>query len=142
MALVYQTGRDLTINIGGTNYKDVASGVTLAVDENQFTGEVISGRFTKHIDRSGTLTVELFQDWSSTTSTGTPTNNSVCKALWSAALTAPNTSLAFTMTCGGISIAGFVFPAFPDMGGSATDALTTSVTLNIDFTGTNTLTLT
>lgn len=140
MALVYQTGRDLTLSIGGIDYKDVASGATLAVEENQFTGEVISGRFTKHIDRSGTLTAELFQDWSSTGSGGA--NTSVCKALWSAALTAPNTSLTFSMSVGGVSIAGKAFPSFPDMGGSAVDALTTSVTLALDFTGTNTLTLT
>lgn len=140
MALIYQTGRDLTLTINSVTYSDVASGATLAVEENRFTGEVISGRFTKHIDRSGTLTVELYQDWGSTSS-GT-TNNSVCKALWSAALTAPNTSLAFTLACGGVSIAGKVFPSFPDMGGSATDALTTSVTFDIDFTTGNTLTIT
>lgn len=136
MALVYQTGRDLTLTINSVTYADVAAGVTLAVEENQFTGEVISGRFTKHIDRSGTLTVELYQDWTSTSPA------SVCKALWSAAATAPNTGLAFTLAIGSTNIAGKVFPNFPEMGGNATDALTTSVSMVIDFTGTNTLTLT
>ena len=136
MALVYQTGRDLTITINSVEYKDVAAGATLAVEENQFTGEVISGRFTKHIDRSGTLTVELYQDWSSTSPA------SVCKALWSAAATSPNTSLSFSLGVSGTTITGKVFPNFPEMGGNATDALTTSVSLAIDFTGTNTLTLT
>jgi hypothetical protein len=136
MALVYQTGRDLTLTINSVTYIDVAAGATLAVEENQFTGEVISGRFTKHIDRSGTLTVELYQDWSSTSPA------SVCKALWSAAATSPNTSLSFTLGVSGTTIAGKVFPNFPEMGGNATDALTTSVTLAIDFTGANTLTLT
>ena len=139
MALVYQTGRDLTLTINGTQYQDVAAGATLAVEENQFTGEVISGRITKHIDRSATLSVELYQDWSSTSSV--PANNSVCKALWSAAATSPNTSLTFVLGISGITITGKVFPNFPEMGGNATDALTTSVSMVVDFTGANTLTI-
>ena len=38
MALVYQTGRDLTLTINSVTYTDVAAGATLAVEENQFTG--------------------------------------------------------------------------------------------------------
>jgi hypothetical protein len=135
MALVYQTGRDLTLTINSVTYTDVAAGATLAVEENQFTGEVISGRITKHIDRSATLSVELYQDWSSTSPA------SVCKALWSAAATAPNTGLTFVLGCSGITITGKVFPNFPEMGGNATDALTTSVSMVVDFTGANTLTI-
>jgi hypothetical protein len=38
MALVYQTGRDLTLTINSVTYTYVAAGATLAVEENQFTG--------------------------------------------------------------------------------------------------------
>lgn len=136
MALEYRTGRDLSISINSVTYNNVSQSAVLAIEPNIVTGETIGQRYRKAIDRSGTLTVDLVQDWGSTTP------NSVCKALADAYLTAPNTSLAFTMSCGGVSIAGKVFPTMPEMGGNATDVLTTSVTLEIDFTGANTITIT
>jgi hypothetical protein len=132
MALKYVTGRDLTLTINSVTYANVASGVTLTLENNQQTLETLGGRKYTSIDKTGTLQVELYQDWGSTSPA------SVCEALWSATNTAPDTALAFTFTANGKSFTGNVFPNFPVAGGNATDALTTSVSFVVQ-TGSVTL---
>lgn len=123
MALVYVTGRDLTLTINSVTYSNVASGVTLTVENNQQVLEKVGGRAYKTIDKTATLQVELYQDWGSTSPA------SVCEALWSAANTAPDTAIAFTFTANGKSFTGNVYPNYPVAGGNATDALTASVSM-------------
>ncbi|NCX55768.1 MAG: hypothetical protein EBW87_01005 [Burkholderiaceae bacterium] len=135
MALVYRTGRDLSITVNSVTYNNVCQSATLSVEPNVVTGETIGQRYRKHIDRTATLTMDITQDWGSTSP------NSIAKILADAYLTAPDTSLAFSMACGGVTISGKVFPAMPEMGGSATDVLTTTVALEVDLTGANTLTI-
>jgi hypothetical protein len=85
MALTYVTGHDLSLSIDGDSYDDVAASVTLAVEPNQQTLEVLSGRAYKTIDYTATLSVELYQDWGSTSPA------SVCEALFDAAGAAGDT---------------------------------------------------
>ena len=121
MALTYVTGHDLALTIDSVSYDDVAASVTLAVEPNQQTLEVLSGRAYKTIDYTATLSVELYQDWGSTSPA------SVCEALFDAAGSAGDTGIAFSFTAGGSSFTGDIFPNFPEAGGAATDALTVTV---------------
>jgi hypothetical protein len=121
MALTYVTGHDLSLEIDGDSYDDVAASVTLAVEPNQQTLEVLSGRAYKTIDYTATLSVELYQDWGSTTPA------SVCEALFDAAGSAGDTGIPFEFTANGSVFTGDIFPNFPEAGGAATDALTVTV---------------
>jgi hypothetical protein len=121
MALTYVTGHDLALTIDGDSYDDVAASVTLAVEPNQQVLEVLSGRAYKTIDYTATLSVELYQDW------GSSSPASVCEALFDAAGAAGDTPIAFTFSAGGSDFTGNIFPNFPEAGGAATDALTVTV---------------
>lgn len=121
MALTYVTGHDLSLTIDGDSFDDVASSVTLSVEPNQQTLEVLSGRAYKTIDYTATLSVELYQDWGSTSPA------SVCEALFDAAGAAGDTPIAFSFTAGTSVFTGDIFPNFPEAGGAATDALTVTV---------------
>lgn len=123
MALEYVTGRDLSLTINSVQYNDVAASVVLSTEINQQVLEVLSGRAYKTIDSTATLTVELYQDWGSTTPA------SVCEALWDAANSAPDTPIAFSFDANGSTFTGDVFPVKPDAGGAATDALTVTIEL-------------
>jgi len=129
MARVFTTGKGLTLTIGGTTYTDVASSVTLAETINRATLEPISGQTDVYISTDATLSVEMYQDWDSS-GTGT---TSVCDALYAAAASAPNTSLAFSFLTktGGKTFSGNVWPEKPNVGGSSTEALTTSLTFKV-----------
>jgi len=67
----------------------------------------------------------MYADWGTT--------NSLCEALASAALTAPDTSLTFTAVYVGpnatTTLTGKVFPAIPPFGGEGAAAAQTSFTL-------------
>lgn len=126
MALEYVTGRDLSLTIDGDTYNDVAASVVLSTEINQQVLEVLSGRAYKTIDSTATLTVELYQDWGSTTPA------SVCEALWDAANSAPDTAIAFSFDANGSTFTGDVFPVKPDAGGAATDALTVTIELVVE----------
>jgi hypothetical protein len=127
MATTAITGRSLTLTIGAKTYADQSASVTLNLANNQQVLEVLSGRVYKTVDYSGTLDVEMFADWGVT--------SGLCAQLWDAAKSAPDTSLSFSFVAGSSpysTIAGKVFPAFPPQGGSATDVLSTTVSLVID----------
>jgi hypothetical protein len=135
MALIYAHGHDLTLTINSVNYQDVAASATLTVENDQQVIETLSGRSYKTVSKSGTLDVELYQDWVSTSS-GT-TSNSVCKALWNLANTAPDTSIVASLKVNGVTGTSTVytfnvFPVFPPLGGAANDVLTTSVSFVVE----------
>jgi hypothetical protein len=125
MALEYVTGRDLSLTINSVTYNDVAASVVLSTETNQQVLEVLSGRAYKTIDQTATLTVELYQDWGSTTPA------SVCEALWTATSSAPDTGIQFSFDSNGAVFTGEVMPMYPDSGGAATDALTVTVELMV-----------
>jgi hypothetical protein len=122
MAII--TGRDLSLTIDSEEYDDVASSVTLTQDLERNKYDVLSGSKYRTIDETGTLSIELFQDWGET--------GSVCEALWSAADTDPDTSLPFTFTANGGTFTGDVFPVKPAAGGAAPGELTVTVELTVD----------
>ena len=120
------TGSDLTLTIATIPYNDQAASVTLSLANDQQQFEVLTGTSYKTLKTTGTLSIELMQDFGKA-------SGSVCEALWNAAKTAPDTTLAFTFVANtGATFTGNVYPAFPDAGGSASDALMATVELVID----------
>jgi hypothetical protein len=115
----------MTLTINSVSYADQASTVTLEMENNQQVLEVLSGRAYKTVDRTATLNVELFLDDSA--------SPGIISALWDAAKTSPDTSLAFSFDVGpGDTFTGNVFPVFPTVGGAATDVLTTSLSFIVE----------
>jgi hypothetical protein len=126
MATTIITGQDLTLTINSVAYNDQAINATLTLENDRQEFDVLSGTVYKTIKTTGSLSVELMQDWGIA-------SGSICEALWNAANTAPDTSLAFTFVANtGATFTGNVFPSFPDAGGTAPDALTATVELTID----------
>jgi hypothetical protein len=124
MPATYITGRNLTLTINTVSYADQASNVTLELENNQQVLEVLSGRAYKTVDKTATLNVEMFLD--DTSSPG------IISAIWDAANTAPDTSLAFSFDVNGDTFTGNLFPTFPTVGGAATDVLTTSISFIVE----------
>ena len=120
----YITGRDLTLTIDGDSYDAQASTVTLTVEKNQATLEVLSGRAYKTIDQMATLSVEMFADWGAA--------GSVCDQLWDKALANPDTPIAFSFDANGSTFSGNVFANYPVAGGGAVDVLTATVELVVE----------
>ena len=120
----YITGRDLTLTINSLPYDAQASTVTLTTENNQAVLEVLSGRAYKTIDKTATLSVEMYSDWGSV--------DSLCDALWDAAKATPDTSLSFSFDANGSVFTGTVFPNYPIAGGGAVDVLTTTVELIVE----------
>lgn len=121
------TGRDLTLTIATTAYDAQATSVTLTNEHTIETYQTLDGRAYKAIDDSWTLDVEMLADWGAT--------GSLCEAMWSACESAPNTTLAVSLTAAtGAVFACNVLPVFPSVGGSAPGAQT--VTLSMQVVGT------
>ena len=121
------TGRDLTLTIATTAYDAQATSVTLTNEHTIETYQTLDGRAYKAIDDSWTLDVEMLADWGAT--------GSLCEAMWSACESAPNTTLAVSLTAAtGAVFACNVLPVFPSVVGSAPGAQT--VTLSMQVVGT------
>jgi hypothetical protein len=119
MATSIITGRDITFTIDGDNFDAQATSATLTIDSTVNTYQTLDGKAYYTTDTQGTFNVELLQDFGAATS--------VCEALWSAAASAPNTALPVTFTVNGVAYVFQVQPIFPDLGGTAPDALTASL---------------
>lgn len=118
------TGRDLALTIDSDVYDDAASSCTIELTLDRQEYDVLSGTVYKTIKTTGTLTVDLYQDWNAV--------SSLCEALFTAAKTAPDTPLAFSMVANtGATFTGSVLPTYPTAGGTAPDALTASVVFTI-----------
>lgn len=118
------TGRSLTLTIDGDTYTGQVTSALVETTANQITVETLTGREYKTIDNSSTLTIDLIQDWGAV--------SSICEGLKSAYDSAPDTSLAFTLSGNGASATGNIFPLAPAFGGNSTDVLTTSITFVVD----------
>jgi len=119
MATSIITGRDITFTIDGDNFDAQATSATLTIASTVNTYQTLDGKAYYTTDSQGTFNVELLQDFGAA--------NSVCEALWNAAASAPNTALPVTFTVGGVAYAFSVQPIFPDLGGTAPDALTATL---------------
>lgn len=119
MATNIITGRDITFTIDGDNFDAQATSATLTIDSTTNTYQTLDGKAYYTVDTQGTFAVELLQDFGA--------NNSLCEALWNAAANAANTTLPILFTVNGVAYTFTVMPVFPDLGGTAPDALTASL---------------
>ncbi len=125
------TGRDLVVTIATTNYDAQATSATLAVDSTVETYQTLDGKAYKHIDDQWTFDISMLADWGA--------SGSLCEALWTACETAPNSTLAVSMTAVTGAVFAFnVMPVFPNVGGSAPDAQTVDLSFVVVGTPTET----
>ena len=118
------TGRDLVLTIAAANYDAQASSVSLSNEHTIETFQTLDGRAYKAIDDQWTLEVEMLADWG--------VASSLCEAMWTACETAPNTTLAVSLTATtGAVFTCNVLPVFPSVGGAAPDAQTVSLSLTV-----------
>lgn len=131
MATTVITGRDLSVTIATKNYNEQATSATLSGDVTIETYDTLFGKAYRSIDKQWTFDVEMLADWGAT--------DSLCEALWSAAETAPNTTLAISLTAVTGAVFAFnVLPIFPSVGGSSPDAQTVSLSFTVVGTPTET----
>jgi hypothetical protein len=125
------TGRDLTLTIASANYDAQATSATLSNSPTIETYQTLDGKAYKHIDDQWTFDVEMLADWGAA--------SSLCEALWSACESAPNTTVAVSLTAVTGAVFAFnVMPVFPSVGGSAPDAQTVSLSFTVVGTPTET----
>ena len=125
------TGRDLTLTIASAAYDAQATSVTLVNSPTIDVFQTLDGKAYKHTDDQWTLNVELLADWGAT--------SSLFEAMWSAAESAPNTTLAVSLTAAsGAVFACNVLPVFPGVGGTAPSAQTDTWALTVVGTPTET----
>ena len=111
------TGRDLVLTIATVNYDAQATSAVLANSPTVETYQTLDGKAYKHIDDQWTFDVSMLADWGAA--------SSLCEALWTACETAPNTTLAASLTAATGAVFAFsVMPVFPAVGGAAPDAQT------------------
>jgi len=117
MATTIVTAREITFTLATVNYDAQTTSVVLSNAPVITTYQTLDGKAYKHIDDQWTLTVALLADWG--------VASSLFEAMWNAANSAPNTTLAVSLTTTtGAVFALNVFPVFPNAGGTAPDAQT------------------
>lgn len=132
MATTVITGRDISLTIDSKTYGDQVTSTTLKTDLERNAYETIDGKVFFALDTTATISVTMLADWGAT--------NSICEAMWTAASSAPNTSLAYTFTAAtGAVFTGNVYPSFPDASGTGKDAQ--SITFVLQGTAKPTLTI-
>jgi hypothetical protein len=118
------TGRDLVLTIATVNYDAQTTSVTLVNSPTIDIYQTLDGKAFKHTDDLWTLNVELLADWG--------VASSLFEAMWTAADTAPNTTLAVSLTATtGAVFACNVLPIFPTVGGAAPGAQTDTWALTV-----------
>ena len=118
------TGRDLVLTIATVNYDAQTTSVTLVNSPTIDVFQTLDGKAYKHTDDQWTLNVELLADWGIA--------SSLFEAMWTAADTAPNTTLAVSLTAAtGAVFACNVLPVFPSIGGAAPGAQTDTWALTV-----------
>jgi len=122
------TGNTLTLTIGGDAYTAQVTAVTVTREDSQESFDALGKRVYKTITFPYTMDVTILPDWGAT--------GSLCQSLTSAALSAPDTSLAFVLKVEEGSaeetvVEGSVFPEVVETGGTGFEV--TPVT--ISFTG-------
>ena len=127
MATTVITGRDITLTIASTSYDAQVTSAVLANTPTIDVYQTLDGRAYKHTDNQWTFTVELLQDWGAT--------SSLFEAMWAAAESAPNTTLAVSLTAATGAVFAFnVLPVFPAAGGAAPGAQTDTWTMTVTGT--------
>jgi hypothetical protein len=125
------TGRDLVLTIASTNYDAQATSATLSNSPTIDTYQTLDGKAFRHIDDQWSFSVEMLADWGA--------SGSLCEALWTACESAPNTTLAASLTAATGAVFAFnVMPVFPSVGGAAPSAQTVSLEFTVVGTPTET----
>ncbi|CAB4191042.1 hypothetical protein UFOVP1215_3 [uncultured Caudovirales phage] len=120
MATTVITGRDLVLTIATVNYDAQATSAILTNAPVIDTYQTLDGKAYKHIDDQWTFDVEMLADWGAA--------SSLAEALWTAADSAPNTTLAVSLTATTGAVFAFnVMPVYPSVGGAAPGAQTLSL---------------
>jgi len=131
MATTVITGRDLTLTIATTNYDAQATSAVLSNSPTIDAYQTLDGKVFRHIDDTWTFDVEMLADWGA--------SGSLCEALWTATETAPNTTLAASLTAATGAVFAFnVLPVYPSAGGAAPSAQTVSLSFTVVGTPTET----
>ena len=132
MATTVITGRDISLTIDSKAYGDQTTSTTLQTSLERNAYETIDGKVFYALDTTATLSITMLADWGAA--------SSLCEAMWTAASSAPNTSLAYTFTAAtGAVFTGNVLPVFPDASGTGKDAQT--ITFVLQGTAKPTLTI-
>ena len=114
------TGRDVSFTIASTQYSSQATSATLTVETTINTYQTLAGKAYFTTDTQGSFAVEMLADWGAA--------SSLCEALWTAAIDAPQTPLLVSLTADTGAVFTFdVQPIQPSAGGSAPDAQTVSL---------------
>jgi len=112
------------MTIATVNYDAQATSAMLSNSPTVTVYQTLDGKAYKHIDDQWTFDVEMLADWGAT--------GSLCEALWTAWETAPNTTLAASLTAATGAVFAFnVMPVVPSIGGSAPDAQTVSLSFTV-----------
>ena len=125
MATTVITGRDISLSFtGGTDIEAQATSAILTKVNDRQVYQTLDGEAYKTTNISATFELEMLADWGKT--------NSVCEALWTAAETAPDSTITMTLTSATGAVFAFdAFPEFPTAGGAGTDAQTVSFTFTV-----------
>jgi hypothetical protein len=114
------TGRDVSFTIASTQYSSQATSAILTVDTTINTYNTLQGKVYFTTDTQGSFAVEMLADWGAA--------SSLCEALWTAAIDAPQTPLLVSLTADTGAVFTFdVQPIQPSAGGTAPDAQTVSL---------------
>jgi len=129
------TGQDLTLTIAGDVFDAQTISTTFTYTPNREVLETLDGPVYKTLTFEYSLDVNMYSDWGTT--------SSLAEALASIALSAPDTSVAFTLVCVGpnatTTVSGNVFPEVPPMQGEGPSASQVSFTLTGDRNTTPTI---
>lgn len=121
------TGRDLVLTIDSDNYDAQTTSAVLTNAPVIDTYQTLDGKAYKHIDDQWTFDVEMLADWG--------VASSLLEAMWTAADSAPNTTLAASLTAVTGAVFTFnVFPVYPSVGGAAPGAQTVTMSFLVDGT--------
>ena len=123
MALVIQTGRELTLEIDSVVYSTQTAEVTLTPSQTVDQYITLTGNAAKSQPVTWTLNVRAFQDWGEAISFA---DNMVTAAT-------AGTPIAFELGLpGGGTATGNIIPIYPPAGGSADSALEMDLTFAVD----------
>ena len=125
MATTVITGRDISLSFtGGPDIEAQATSAVLTKTNVRETYQTLDGEAYKTVNIEASFDLSMLADWGKA--------NSVCEALWTAAETAPDSTITMTMTAATGAVFAFdVFPEFPTAGGAGTDAQTVDFTFKV-----------
>ena len=123
------SGSNVTLTIDSVPYTAQVTAATVTREDTQETFDVLGARVYRTLTFPYVLEMTILPDWGAT--------GSLCQALSSAALTAPDTSLNMVLkaeagTADETEVTGKVFPEVVDVSGAGFDLTEVTVTLTGD----------